>query len=156
MGYATINIPDAKIEVLDEKTLDDKFKPEATLKTFFLVDKSEHVAKTGELNGGIAKLIRSWKPGNTFGSKNILVLAYVKSDRIQKFVDIQKSQLHAIHELTMYDPDAFYECKQCGGFIKGKPEEKESGMTILGATPDITDYNCIRCGATLATYKISL
>ncbi len=155
MGYTTSNIPDTNMEVLDEKTLDDKFKPEATLETFFLVNKEEHVAKTGELNDGIAKLKRRWKPGNSFGSKNILVMAYVKSDKIQKFMDIQKSQLHAIHELTMYDPDAFYECKQCGGFIKGKPEEKESGAIVLG-TPDITSYNCIRCGATLATYKISL
>jgi hypothetical protein len=56
----------------------------------------------------------------------------------------------------MYDPDAFYECQQCGGFIKGKPEEEQGGKMILGNTPDITNYNCIRCGTTLATYKISL
>ena len=155
MVYQKVNVPDTSIEVLDEKTLDDKFKPEATLETFFLVNKEEHIAKTGELTDGVTKLKRKWKPGNTFHSKNILVLAYAKSDKIQIFIDAQKSQLHAIHELTMYDPDAFYECKQCGGFIKGRPEKKESGAIVLG-TLDITDYNCIRCGATLATYKISL
>lgn len=155
MGYRTITVPDTKIKVFDEKTLDKKFKPEAAFEAFFEKDSPvEHLAKTGKLGNGIVKLKRKISPGQNFPSiTGFNVISYVKASTLKGQLKKCDSELEALNEFISSDGtfDGFYNCEDCRGYIKGDLAQ-ESYNTIDGCLSGARGvyHKCTRCGAVLS------
>ncbi len=166
MGYKTVVVPDENIPIFTEQALDDKFKPEATWRTTFLTGKrsSEEIAgKVGELNSGILKVKTSVKLGEARDGIPVLIYASQKTiEEIKKWrakVGEDATLMNIIFELRRgfyggwsghFVEDTFYECKTCGGYIKGRIEHKHSVEDMGGrAGNEDMEYKCIRCGETL-------
>lgn len=131
MAYKTFNVPDEEMLIWTEKTLDDKFKPEATWTTSFLQDeKMTEIMNIGgrELKEGILKI----KTKKGFATL-IPFLWYAKSKFIKKFLEeCEGNELRTVNSLHIVssfdDLKKFYECRNCNGYIEGIPVEEREFM----------------------------
>lgn len=155
MPYTTVLIPDESMPIYSEKTLDDKFKPEVIVHK-----KGKEIIMEGELKDGRLKIITSENVHNVhLGAIEIPVLIYAKANVVKAVQKREETYSFVMSNISAVrgsseDISKFYECKVCGGYIEGGPEEKPEGLREKFL--DDVAYNCQRCGTILAKRSIVL
>ena len=168
MPYKTVIVLDEKMPVSSEKSLDDKFKPEAEWRTAYLTGehaKEEVLGEVGDLKEGMLK-IKTQLDLHDDMCRKIPVLIYMEAPQVKEIMECESkynkdfSKMNLIEILrgrfSSYDSKRFYECKNCGGYIEGHVEAKEFddvGVSALAGSAG-TDHNCQRCGNNLSTQTL--
>jgi hypothetical protein len=153
MPYTTVLIPDESMLVYSEKTLDDKFKPDATWQ-----EQGKEVITKGELKHGRLKIITTYSVCGAYGAIKIPLLIYAKANRVKAIQGlIGENNSHVLHDISSLgdsydDVKKFYKCEACNGYVEGLPEEKPEGLRENFA--DDIDYHCQRCGTLLTKRSI--
>lgn len=164
MPYQTVKVPDEEMPVFLEKSLDDKFKPKAEWRTTFLTGKraqEEVIGEIGDLKEGVLKIKTQLDVDSDFGSK-IPILLYLEASEVKKIMERERkfnkdfSKLGLIERLRgffcSYDFNKFYKCEKCGGYIAGDVVPRKYNEIGHMAGSAGTDYDCPRCGDTLARH----
>jgi predicted RNA-binding Zn-ribbon protein involved in translation (DUF1610 family) len=147
MAYRVQIIPDEKMPVFSEETLDKKFKPAETWDTT-----SGKIIKSGKLGGLESDILKLKANFGIISSLSVVpILIYADRKTLGKVSDDQIAGV-AIDIFSYCKLEGkFYNCKVCKGYIQGRLEEKHEISTRTGGRlgNEYDNYNCTRCGSTL-------